>query len=141
MGTNESIMNLISRILAVCLGGVALALSGTALAATSDVTNSESAYLADLFASRTVLRIQIEIPPAGMRDLSRHDWDSHHPPNALATVNEGEHVYMEQMFCTGTMRLITGLSQLRCWEFSPAAYVPPKPNPARRNLNSAFGFD
>jgi spore coat protein H len=86
-------MNLISRILVVHLAGAALALSGRVFAASSDVTNSETTYLADLFAGRTVLRLQIEIPRSGMRDLSEHDWDNHHRPNALATVNEGGHVY------------------------------------------------
>ena len=81
------------RIIAVCLVGAALALGGTARAASFDVTNSESAYLADLFAGRTVLRIQIEIPARGIRDLAVHDWDSQHRPNALATVKEGGQVY------------------------------------------------
>ena len=84
-------MNDLSRILAVCLTGIALA--STRLAASSAITNSENAFLTDLFAGRTVWRIQIEIPPRGMRDLSKHDWGRHDRPSALATVTEGKNVY------------------------------------------------
>ena len=72
IGLNKSVMNIVPPIIAVCLGGLALA-QGQAIAANSEITNSES-YLADLFDGRTVLRIQIEIPSKGMRDLSRKDF-------------------------------------------------------------------
>ncbi len=93
IGLNKSVMNFVPPIIAVCLGGLALA-QGQAIAANSEITNSESAYLADLFDGRTVLRIQIEIPSKGMGDLSRQDsnnWQQR--PSALATVKEGGRVY------------------------------------------------
>jgi spore coat protein CotH len=86
-------MKLASRIKGAWLGGVVLALAKTVLGASSGLTNSETAYLADLFAGRIVSRLQIEIPRAGMRDLSKHDWDNRHRPSALATVKEGGHIY------------------------------------------------
>jgi spore coat protein CotH len=86
-------MKLAVRIIAAWLGGVALAQGGAGLAANSDITNSESAYLAELLAGRVVLRLQIEIPRAGMRDLSRRDGGNHRRPSALATVKEDGHVY------------------------------------------------
>ena len=86
-------MNSISRIIAVFLGGLALALNGIGMALRADTTDSETAYLADLFAGRTVLRIQIEIPPEGMLDLSRRDGNNRHRPSALATVTDGERTY------------------------------------------------
>jgi spore coat protein CotH len=64
-----------------------------ALAASSSTTNSEAAYLADLFDGSVVLRLQIEILPAGMRDLAGNDGDGRHRPSALATVKEGGRVY------------------------------------------------
>ena len=80
-------------IIAVCLGGLALSRVGTGLAATSG-TNSDAAYLADLFAGRTVLRIQIEIPSDQMRDLSVRGPDSGpQRPSVLATVKEGGNLY------------------------------------------------
>src|SRR5215831_14201579 len=85
-------MNSISRIIAVFLGGLALALNGTAMAVPAGTTNSETAYLADLFAARTVPRIQIEIPEEGMTDLSR-DGNNRHRPSTLATVTEGGNTY------------------------------------------------
>jgi hypothetical protein len=85
-------MNLITRLGTVCLGAT-LAFGGTVLAASSNSTNSETAYLADLFAGRTVLRFQIDIPSSGMRDLSRR-WDGgQQRPFALATIKEGGQVY------------------------------------------------
>src|SRR4029077_7833799 len=75
------------------LGGLALGLNGTGMALHADTTNSETAYLDDLFAGRTVLRIQIEIPPEGMLDLSRRDGNNRHRPSALATVTEGGRTY------------------------------------------------
>lgn len=89
----QSVMKLLARAIAVYIGGIALALGGTGLAASSGATNSQPTYLADLFAGRTVLRLQIEIPPAGMRDLSGRDSEGPHRPSALATVKEGGHVY------------------------------------------------
>ena len=86
-------MNLILRIKAVCLSGVALTLGQTSPAAGSETTNSDTAYLANLFAGRTVLRLRIEIPSGGMRDLSRRNWFNHRRPSALASVTEGEHIY------------------------------------------------
>jgi spore coat protein H len=86
-------MNTISRIIAVFLGGLALALNGTGMALRAATTNSETAYLADLFAGRTVLRIQIEISVEGMDDLSSRDGNNRHRPSALATVTEGGHTY------------------------------------------------
>src|SRR5215472_5812432 len=86
-------MNSISRIIAAFLGGLALALNGTAMVLLADTTNSETAYLADLFAGRTVPRIQIEIPLEGMEDLSRRDGNNRHRPSVLATVTEGGHTY------------------------------------------------
>jgi hypothetical protein len=78
----------------LAVGGWSLALGGTGLAASSGFTNSETAYLADLFAGRKVLRIQIEIPSRGMGDLSRRDSESgHNRPSVMATVREGGHVY------------------------------------------------
>src|SRR6266404_8305455 len=93
IGLNKSVMNIVSPIIAVCLGGLVLA-QGQAIAANSEFTNSESVYLADLFAGRTVLRIQIEIPSKGMRDLCRQDsnnWQQR--PFALAIVKEGGWVF------------------------------------------------
>ena len=81
------------RIIAICVGWVVLALGGRGIAASSERTNSESAYLSDMFAGRTVLHFQIEIPAAGVRALAMHDWDTRHRPNALATVKEGGQVY------------------------------------------------
>src|SRR5258707_3996590 len=72
IGLNKAFMNIVPPIMAVCLGGLVLA-QGQAIAANPEFTNSESAYLADLFAGRTVLRILIEIPSKEMRDLSRQD--------------------------------------------------------------------
>ena len=86
-------MNSISRTIAVFLGGLALALNATGMAVRADTTNSETAYLADLFAARTVPRIQIEIPQEGMADLSRRDGNNRHRPSALATVTEGGNTY------------------------------------------------
>jgi spore coat protein CotH len=60
----------------------------------SQSTETEDAYLADLFAGRMVLRFQIEIPPEGIRELSTPDsGDSQHRPSALATVKENGHTY------------------------------------------------
>jgi hypothetical protein len=62
------------------------------LAASSGTANSENAYLADLFAGRTVLHLQIDIPADGIRDLSGPGSGSHRP-SVLATVREGAHIY------------------------------------------------
>jgi len=82
-------MKLTSHIIA----GVILGLSTTHLAAGSARTNSEAAYLDDLFAGRIVPRIQIEIPPEGIQDLSGNEGDNRRRPQALATVREGGQVY------------------------------------------------
>jgi len=81
------------RIIATCVAGVVLGLGGTGLAGSAGTTNSESAYLTELFAGRTVLRIRVEIPASGMRELSAQDWGNQHRPKALATVREGGQVY------------------------------------------------
>ena len=86
-------MKLMWRSIGVCVGGAVLALGGTGGAASSDIANSESAYLSDLFAGRTVAHIQIQISADGMRDLSRYDGDNHHRPFALARVNEEGNLY------------------------------------------------
>jgi len=87
-------VNPIWRIIAVCVSGTVLARGGTELAASPAVTNSEPSEVTDLFAGRTVLRIQIEIPPEGMRDLSSRGYgDGHHRPSVSATVKEGGNVY------------------------------------------------
>jgi spore coat protein CotH len=93
MSGAESVMISLSRIIAVCLGGVALLLDGNSLAASSGVTNSESACVTDLFAGRVVLRLQIQIPPAGIRQLSANESGRNRRPSALAIVKEGAHVY------------------------------------------------
>lgn len=74
------------------LSGLALALNATAPAALADSTNTDAAYVADLFAGRTVPRIGIEISPEGMADLSG-ERNSRHRPSALATVTEGGETY------------------------------------------------
>jgi spore coat protein CotH len=84
-------MKFISSIIQAWLGGLLLGLGGTGFAATSASTNSEAAYLADLFAGRVVVRLQIEIPPDGVQKL--YDGDGRRRPSALATVREGDHVY------------------------------------------------
>jgi len=63
-------------------------------AADSSVTNAETALAADLFAGRTVLRLDISIPPEGLRALSGSwDGDGRQRPSALARVKEGGRVY------------------------------------------------
>lgn len=76
----------------ICLGGVAIVL-GAGLAASGASNASDEAYQADLFAGRTVLRLQIEIPPTGIRELSRHEWNGGQRAFALAKVSEGGEVY------------------------------------------------
>src|SRR5260221_11409822 len=83
-------VNLISRVLAFVI--IAMALGRTSTAGISASTNSDPAVLSDLFAGRTVLRIEISIPPQGLRALSRNG-DGRQRPSALATVKEGGHIY------------------------------------------------
>jgi spore coat protein CotH len=85
-------MSQIGRIIALSLSVVVLVQGANGLAARSGITNSESVFLTNLFAGRTVLRLQIDIPAQGMRDLSTGDSESHRP-STLATVREGGHVY------------------------------------------------
>ncbi len=58
--------------MAACVVGVCLVLIA-AIGAEGANTASDEAYQKDLFAGRTVLRIQLEIPPAGIGELSRHE--------------------------------------------------------------------
>ncbi len=85
-------MNSISRIIAAVLGGLAISFNGTGIAARVETTNSETAYVADLFAGRTVPRIQIEISEEGVAELSGRG-NNRHRPSALATVTEGGNTY------------------------------------------------
>lgn len=80
------------RRIAAVLGGLALALNGIGMDGRADTTNSETAYVDDLFAGRTVPRIHIEISPEGMTDLSGQG-NNRHRPSALATVTEGGNTY------------------------------------------------
>src|SRR5436190_8300489 len=91
-GGNKSVICRMRRIIALSLGAVALVLCEIGLAASSGTTNSDNAYLTDLFAGRTVLHLQIDIPADGMRELSGRDSDSRRP-SVVATVREGGHVY------------------------------------------------
>ena len=87
-------MNLVGRVVALCIGGAALSCCRTGLAAPSGVAHSDTAYLDDLVSGRTVLRLQIDIPAEGIRDLSaRGSDDSRGRPSTLATVREGGRVY------------------------------------------------
>jgi len=69
-----SIMKLASRMTAAWLGGLGFALAAYGVPASPGLTNSEPPFLADLFCRPVVLRLQIEIPRSGIRDLSRHEW-------------------------------------------------------------------
>src|SRR5579862_909953 len=75
------------------LGALAMIAGIPALGIAGQTTNSDSAYLSDLFAGRTVLHIQIEIPAEGMRKLSSDGWGGRQRPFALATVREAGQVY------------------------------------------------
>ena len=86
-------MKLFSRGVAIGLAAIALGLGQPAVAAHAGITNSDSTYLSDLFAGRTVLRLRIEIPPAGMRKLAHYGWGGRQRPFATATVSEGGQVY------------------------------------------------
>jgi spore coat protein CotH len=87
-------MNLAGRLVALCIGGAALVCCGTGRAALSGATHSDTAYLDDLFAGRKVLRLEIGIPPEGIRDLSARGSDSSRDrPSTLVTVREGGRVY------------------------------------------------
>src|SRR5215469_17822425 len=76
------------RTVVICICWAMLTQGRTAGAAFESNTNSESAVLRDLFAGRTVLRLQIDLPPAELRKLSRQEWNGQHRPSALATVTE-----------------------------------------------------
>jgi spore coat protein H len=84
------VMKLARLIAAALISSGLLSSMGTVFGA--DATNSETAYLADLFSGRVVLRIQIEIPPSGIQELSDGDGNRGRP-STLATVKEGGHVY------------------------------------------------
>src|ERR1051326_1468246 len=87
-------MNPISSAIALCLGGMALASCGKDLTTRSDTADSDTAYVADVFAGRTVPHFQILIGPQKVRDLfARGAGDRRHDSSVLATIREGGNVY------------------------------------------------
>jgi spore coat protein CotH len=96
----RAVMKAFSLVVAIGLIWAALVVGKPALAGT---TNSETAYLSDLFAGRTVLHFQIQIPRDGIRKLSGDGWNElrtsfglrvgRQRPFALATVSERGQVY------------------------------------------------
>lgn len=88
----KAIMKSFCTVATKSLAVLAMIAGVPAIAVTSGSTNSDAAYLSDLFAGRRVLRIQIDIPPEGIRKLSR-DWNGGHRPFALARVRESGQVY------------------------------------------------
>jgi spore coat protein CotH len=93
-GPATSSLRPVFRIVAAFIAWIMLSRGGTGLAARADKTDSDSSYLADVFAGHRVLRFQIEIPSEGLRELARRgSGDGVHRSSVLATVKEGGTVY------------------------------------------------
>src|SRR5581483_9609552 len=80
------------RTAAACLTAIALVFGGAACGASSPETNSESALLADLFAGRTVLHIEIETLSQRNRALPPN-WRESRDGATLASIREGGRLY------------------------------------------------
>jgi hypothetical protein len=77
----------------ICLAGAVLLPGQTGLSASTADRIADDPYLAGVFAGRTVLHFQIEIPEGGIRELSGHGWGGRHRPSTLVNVKEGDQIY------------------------------------------------